>query len=501
MFARRTGMDETPVRYGTFTALEATAVTMPRDHRPPHQDGAGEYRPAIRAALTAAAWCVLLVSSTSSAQATLHYHDAVLRAATGPTVQLAERGLELAERQLAVTASPVRGELTAGYRWTSGERDLGVGEPLDLTDRGFDPIALTLTTPALGLGPAGDAIERARADVRRAQAELAAARRAALIDVTSAFQSALRARASVALADAEAELAALERRAAELRAEAGAATPSEVARLATAAERARNAASAAAFEAAAAQRSLELVLGGPAPPPEGPLPDAAALLANAPAPALAERGDVLAAQLALADTERSAAATLRDQLPSVGVSVAHASGDAERSLQVAGAFDTRTLQPSLSISYDPDTGVPGVADGGSSRSLTLGVTLRVPLDPTVGSAIAAARIARERAQRQLELARDRAELDTERRDFELASALADADLARASADLAQADLAVAEARFASGALSELAIARARLDAARADLDADRAADAARIAVLRYLDAIAANPDRQPADQE
>ena len=74
-------------------------------------------------------------------------------------------------------------------------------------------------------------------------------------------------------------------------------------------------------------------------------------------------------------------------------------------------------------------------------------------------------------------------------------------IARAGADLAQAELAVAEARFASGALSELTIGRARLDAARADLDAQRASDAARLAVLRLLDALAAEPDGPQAHQE
>jgi len=432
---------------------------------------------------------------------TITYAQAVRLADDGPSVQLAMRALELAERQLAIAAAPVRGEVTAGYRWTGGERDPGVGDPIDLSAQGFDPIALTLTFPALGLGPAGDAIARARADVTRARAEVAAARRAALIDATSAFQSALRARVAVELATAEAELAALELRAAELRATAGAATAGEVARLASAEARARNAVSAARFEAEAAQRALELALGGPTPPPAGPLPTPDALLSEAVEPAWRDRGDVLAALLGVADSERTADATLRDQLPSLGFSVAHASGDADRSVQVAAAFDTRTLQPNLSISFDPDSGATGVGDGGSSRSLTLGITLRVPLDPTVGSALAAARIARERAELQLELTRARAELDVDRRDFEVVSALADADLARAAADLARADLAVAEARFASGALSELAIARARLDAGRADLDADRAADAARLAALRLLDALATDPDRHPVHQE
>lgn len=433
--------------------------------------------------------------------APLGYAEALRLAESGPTVQLAQRALALAERQLAVTATPIRGELSAGYRWTSGERAPGVGDPIDLNDQGFDPIGLSLSFPALGLGPAGDAIARARADVVRAQTELAAARRAARIEATNSFQNALRARWALALARAEADLAALEVRAAELRAAAGAATAAEVARFATTEARARNAVAAAAFEVEAADRALALALGGPAGEPDGPLPDPAALVAQAPQAAWARRSDVLAARLQVAETDRTADATLRDQLPSVGFSVSSSSGDADRNLQWGASFDTRTLQPSVSLSYDPDSGVPGVGTDGTSRSFTVGVALRVPLDPMVGNALAAARIGRERAQAQLELAQARAELDVDRRAFEFESASADAELARAAADQARADLAVREARFASGSISELAIARARLDAERAELDAARARDGARLAALRLLDALAIDPDPRTAPQE
>jgi len=435
------------------------------------------------------------------AAAALTYHDAVRQALAAPTVALAQRALELAKRQLAIASAPVRGELSGGYRWTSGERDPGVGEVIDLSTQGFDPIGLTLTSPILGLGPAGDAIERARADVRRAEAEVANAQRAAVIEVTAAFQGVVRAAESAALAEAEAELAALERRAGELRAAAGAATANEVARLANAEARAQQALQSAAFEQRSAQRSLELALGVPVAAVEPGLPHPAALLARGLDPLWESRSDVLAATLNLADTARSASATLREQLPSLSISVVHASGDADRSLQVAGAFDTRSLQPSLSISYDPDSGVPGVGPDGSSRSLSLGLALRVPLDPSVGHALSAARIASERAEAQLELVRARAELEVERREIEFVRALNDADFAARSAELALAELTNAEARFSAGTLSELAINRARLDVQRALLDLERTRDAARLAALRLLDALAADPTTLTNAQE
>ncbi|MDF1524484.1 MAG: TolC family protein, partial [Trueperaceae bacterium] len=151
----------------------------------------------------------------------LTYAEALRHADAAPSVVLAERTLELARRQLTVTAAPVRGELSTGYRWTWGERDLGAAGTTDLDDASFDAIALSLSFPVLGLGPSGDAIDRARADAARAEAEVAAARRAARIDVTNAFQRVLRAHGSRALAAAEVAYAVRQREALELSAAAG----------------------------------------------------------------------------------------------------------------------------------------------------------------------------------------------------------------------------------------------------------------------------------------
>jgi outer membrane protein TolC len=220
----------------------------------------------------------------TGAQAGMTFAEAQRLAAAGPTVQLAERALELARRQLALTSAPLLGELSAGYRWASGERDLGTGGTIDLAAAGFDPVTLTLTLATVGVGPAADAIARARAEVERAEAELRAARRAARLDATQGFQRALRAREAQALAHAEFDLAELELEAGRLRRLAGAASEGELARLGLGVERARAALGAAVREVEAADRLLRVTLGAAGGTPLGrsPIPSTGSRVPSSP---------------------------------------------------------------------------------------------------------------------------------------------------------------------------------------------------------------------------
>jgi outer membrane protein TolC len=426
--------------------------------------------------------------------ATVHltFAEAQRLATRAPTVRLAELALELAQRQLALTAVPIRGELQMGYRWTAGERDLGHGGTIDLTDAGFDPVTLTLSLAAIGPGPAADAIARARAEVLRAEAELAASRRAARLDAVGGFQRALRARDALALARAEADVVGLELEAGRLRQAVGAASAADLERLLLALDRATATVAAAERERDAADRLLYVTLGTTTGPPVGPLPDPRAWLDGA-HDVPGSRADVLTAELQLAENARQADGALRDHLPSGALSFAAAIGSADRAVQFGAGLDSRTLQPAVTLSYDPDSGLPGLSGDARSRSFTVALGLRVPLNPAVGHAVAAARVGRERAVAQVDLTRVRAETDIALRRAEFAAAAANADLAQAGADLAAADLAVVEARFAGGHLAALTLRRATLEVERARLEADRAHDATRLAALRLLDAMAVEP--------
>lgn len=461
--------------------------------------------------------------------------QAIARVDQAPTVVIAERAVALARSQLAVVGSPLRAELGGGYTRTWGERVAAEGAPpTDLADGNFDPIRLVLTLPHLGAGPSADAEARARSDLARAEAELAAVRRGQRIEVTAAYAGALRAARSADLARAEAALAALELEAARARFEAGAATVADVARVEAAVGRSENSVQAAEREAALALARLELALGTPgvtpteapprpaiftartssatsgpaeaaaepaAPPSAGDMTaaDLATLraladgLATPGADAMLARPDVLAAALAVAESERTAAATLRDNLPSGSLNASFAHGNDRNALTLGAALDSRSLTPSVSASYDPDDGLPGLSEGGSNTAFSLGVSVRIPLDVTVSSAIDAARLARERAVAQFEVTIARAELDLRRLAHDVVTAHEAWAAADRAATLAADDADMAQRRFAAGTLSELAARRSELEAERARHDAERAGDAMHLAWLRYLDGLAAVP--------
>ncbi|MFO7543872.1 MAG: TolC family protein [Trueperaceae bacterium] len=458
----------------------------------------------------------------------LSYAEAVRRVDQAPPVVIAERAVALARRQLEVTGSPLRAELGGGYTRTWGERVAAEGAPpTDLADGNFDPIRLVLTLPHLGAGPSADAEARARSDLARAEAELEAVRRGQRIEVTAAYSGALRATRSADLARAEAALAALELEAAQARFEAGAATATDVARVEAAVARAESAVHAADREAALALARLELASGAPGVTPAGALPTpevlvrptssvstgAAATLAAADltvldlatlraladgvaapdASAMLSRPDVFAAALAVAESERTAAATLRDSLPSGSLNASFARGNDRNALTLGAALDSRSLTPSVSASYDPDDGFPGLLEGGSNTAFSLGISVRIPLDVSVSAAIDAARLARERAAVQFELTIARAELDLRRLAHDVITAWESMTAAERAATLAADDAEMTQRRFVAGTLSELAARRSGLEAERALLDAERAGDAMHVAWLRYLDGLAAVP--------
>jgi outer membrane protein TolC len=465
----------------------------------------------------------------------LSFTEAIARVDQAPTVVIAERAVALARRQLELVGSPLRAELGGGYARTWGERVAAEGAPpVDLADGNFDPVRLVLTLPHLGVGPSADAEARARADLARAEADLAAVRRGQRIELTAAYAGALRATRSADLARAEAALATLELEAAQARFEAGAVTATDVARVEAAVSRAESAVHAADREAALALARLELALGTPGvTPTEAPptpevsgMPTSSASTATAGAAAqpaatlavadltaldltmlravadgvatpgvdaMSARPDVMAAALAVAESERSAAATLRDNLPSGSLNASFAHGNDRNALTLGAALDSRSLTPSVSASYDPDDGLPGLMEGGSNTAFSLGVSVRIPLDVSVGSAIDGARLARERAAAQLELAIARAELDLRRLAHDVVTAWESVEAAERAANLAADDAEMAQRRFAAGTLSELAARRSGLEAERARLDAERAGDAMHLAWLRYLDGLAAVP--------
>jgi outer membrane protein TolC len=425
----------------------------------------------------------------------LEYAELLALADAAPSVASARLALASAERQAAARGAPLSFTGSAGYAATSGELDPGgFGELEDLGGDDVAPLTIGVRVDPFVLGPGADELDRARQAVTAAREELSGARRQARIDALSAFQDALAAERAAALADEDVALARREADAARERLAAGAASELQLAEAELALARAEQAQRAAARQAQAALRSLAVTLGRDVPPPAGPLPD------PDPLPDLAtlgfeRRGDVRAAERAIADADRTADATVRDALPTLVLDLAYSRGDDASTLLLGGSIDSTSLAPSLRLSYDPDSGPPGVlAEDGSLSRFEVSLRLDVAFSPGLGDALAAVRINQEQARARRDVVVSAADVALERAWLAALDASERLQLTADARELAERAAEVARLRADAGAVAPIVAARAELDVRRADADLISARDAYRLALFRLLDAAAVPPE-------
>jgi outer membrane protein TolC len=425
----------------------------------------------------------------------LEYAELLALADASPPVAAARLALASAERQAGARGSPLSLTGSAGYAATGGELDPGgFGEPEDLGGDDVAPLTVGVRVDPFVLGSGADELARARQAVSAAREDVAAARRQARIDALAAFQDALAAERAFALAEADTVLATREVQAALARRDAGAASELQLAEAELALARAEQARSAAARQAEAALRSLAVTLGRPVPPPAGPLPE------PGPLPELEGlrvdgRGDVRDAERAVADADRTADATVRDALPTLTLDLAWSRGDDASTLLLGGSIDSGSLAPSLRLSYDPDSGPPGVlAEDGRLDRFEVSLRLDVAFSPGLGDALAAVRIGQEQARARRDVVASAAELALERAWLAALDASERLALAADARDLAERAAEVARLRADAGAVAPIVAARAASDVRRADADLISARDAYRLALFRLLDAAAVPPE-------
>ncbi len=469
---------------------------------PPRGRGGGHVAGPARLLLLVVASVVALAVVAAGAHAqdgpavgeTLDYAELLTLVDDAPSVQLAALALERAGFQASATAVPLDLLLSAGYDRRAGSLVPSEGAPAEDLGRGdVAPIGLTVRIDPALRGAGADELARARASVAAARDDLASATRSARIDAVEAFQTVIRARTAVALAEDEATLAALEADAVRQRLGAGAASDLDVAEAELALARARQSLDAEVRQLALARRALETVLGRAVPPPRGPLPAPAAVPERS-AEAWAGWPDVRAALRDVAEADRSAASSVRDVLPTLSLETGFTRGDEDRSFSLGASIDSDRLAPSLNASFDPDDGVQGVGSGGSLSRFEIGVRIEIAFSPALPDALSAVRAGQDQARVRSASVSDRARIAVDRAyaDVQVAGELA--ELARRAADLQRETERIVRLRAQAGAASEAAVLRAELETRRAELDADRAVDDLRLAVFRLLDALAVDPE-------
>ena len=429
---------------------------------------------------------------------TLTYDELLELADASPSVAIATLALERAERQAAATGAPLDLVLSGGYDTTDSSVTVREGvDPVEENEGDIAAITATLNVDPGIWGPSADERARAQASLDAARDDLKAARRAARIDAVAAFQDALWAQAERELAAMDVELARATADADRARAAAGAASDLDVAEAELAVARAEQALLTAERDVALAQASLAATLGRDVPPPSGPLPAAPLVpeLAGDSTEIMAMRPDVRNATRDVAEADRAAAASIRDVLPVLTLNASYSTGTDESNTTLSGSIDSGRLSPSLTARWDPDSGLPGLGEGGTATDFQVGVALRIALSTALPDALAAVEIGQDQARARQDTILTQARIAIERAHLTALRAAEATRLAERSAELAHEAARIAALRVDAGSGTQAASMRASIDAQRADLDVERRAGDQRIAVFRLLDALAAEPSQ------
>jgi outer membrane protein len=439
--------------------------------------------------LLAALLAACVHATGAAAVPVLSFEQALLLAGQGPEVQLALGQRLIAQRQRDAAAGLVAAELRVGYAQTwSG--DAGPGSEAAGAGRGsLQPLTLSATLNVLPFGPAAENLQRAEWLLEEATLELREAEANASVAAAERYLAALRAHQETALREEQVALAERRLEAVETRFAVGAANESQLLESELDSSAAHNALADALRQQAGALASLSLTL------------DAHVLaVAGEPPPASLPRGLVLeqrhlgstrvrSAEIRVLQAELAHQARLRDFLPSGAVSFDIVTASSSQSLQIGASLDTRTLQPHVSLAYDPW----GLAPGGSARSASIAVSARIPLDASMPAALDAARLHVDASRLRAEHARDLAQLeaDTRRRQWE--AAIAGEVLSRQVRDARSSSLKMTVERVALGIATGMDARQAELDLQSAELVLLRNHDAALIALMRLMQSLALDP--------
>lgn len=422
----------------------------------------------------------------------LSYQAALDALAESPRLRLAQKQLELAERQLAISRAPLRAVISGGLSRTWGTRSIS-GQETALDDTVIAPLTVAAALNVIPYGPRFEATLRATWQLERARLALRDEWYGLIIELTESFQGALAAQLAGELQQQAVALARAQLEAVETRLAAGAASESERQSAAVALQQAEQELVEREQQRSQALAALSLLLGRPVAEVSGPLPTAARP-PRVDAARLSQRSDVVAGRLRLEEAELGRRSTLRENLPS-GRLQAQLQRTTEESRVAFGAVygvgGSESFQPSLSLSFDPEP--IGVIPGSRTQSLTVGLEFTIPLDAALPDALEAARLTVAQAELQLAQTLALAELELESRAGQLELARANLELAEALSAQRQAALAVAEARFALGVIGQLELESARLSAREAELAVMQAAGGVRLAAMRLAQALALNP--------
>jgi outer membrane protein TolC len=412
----------------------------------------------------------------------------------------AERAHLAAQAAGAVVSGSVRTSAEAGWR----ALETGPNAPAGW-DASLGAISLSTSWNVVPAGPAYDAAQRALRSFDLALDALADAHRDAVLDVFDRVVALERLVAQEALTDARLDLALRSRDAVAHQLAAGAVAPSALADADLGVLQAQGDVATVRADVGAARRAFERAYGVSVDalwvPPADPLRALQDAAVDVPSPrtlgpdeadaAIEASARVGEAQRAVDDAATALVRARREAGVTVSLSARVVNTGELGRVSVGAGWDTRSLQPSAELSYDPWN------PASAQTTATLGANLSWSFGGSDATAVAQAEIDQAVALERLQQARWAAaqELETTLR----ADDLAGHALAIAAERYAQRLIQLASVRVRAdlGLVSPLDLRRAELDALDAALALLRADDQARNARLRLDVALGQAPSFDP----
>lgn len=442
--------------------------------------------------------CLVMALGTmpAAAEESLNLTDTVTLALDGPAVRLARQALATAQARIDIAAAPLSLHLAAGYTG-SWSKLHGAGKAVTSDFTGdWSALELRASLNVIPHGPRFDQLQQAEISWQRAAGNLQAVRADAVAGAVRDHLNALRANEELQVLQLAVTEAQLRLEGITTQQQAGAANHASLLEAELALNQAENDLAAARQSSTQTLITLSARLGTPVqavaagglesqPHWQPPLEPGAARLA--------QREDVLNAQLSLREAEISVAATRRDQLPQGSISLGLQTASTGSSLQLGASFDTRSFQPGLSLAVDPDSGAPGLPEGMTRSGASLAIRVEIPLDTAMRPAqqLAALTLASSEAQLQQVIATAMNEISNAQAGLNAASS--GRELAGRLLQQAEATYEAAAERFELGLISPVELLSAERRAAENQLRFQRARDSELLARLTLARALALDP--------
>lgn len=429
------------------------------------------------------------MSSFSLAQS-YNFSDLLARLEQFPSIQMATMRLSSSQSQLNILRSPIKAELSAGYNKTWGEFSANnISKSLDSED--FSPISLSANFNVIAFGPAFEQAIKAEWNLKQAQNNLRDEKNKQIIELTKNYANALVTKEQISLAEAKLSYSQLKLEQSQVLFDSGNSNQIRLEQITIQVQQSKDELENSQRNYQQALLNLSLISG---------------LKITSIAPEIStiseysynineqiqQRTDIQAAKINLEKAKLDASATLRDNLPSGTINLAYNQSSDVDNLNIAMSYNTKSWQPSLNLSYDPDFKAQNAVSGQFSSSYSLGLKLNIPLDTALPDALYLSDLAIKQAQMQIEQNLELAKFDIANKLNSLNSAEASLELSSAIFEQNQNNLNITKQRFLAGIISKLDLIQSQNNLLEAQINLNRAKNQVLLAKMQLASSLSIN---------